>query len=159
MNRNGVLERIVSNLNVNLSWEYAAMIQYIQHAAMLNGAEYFAVIKELEEHSKDEHEHALIVSDLIQYLGGIPTLHVEKRLESLDNREMLLQDLQYEYDTIGRYLQTIHDLESIGLYDSSQKIRDIRVQEQHHAIELEKALGIQRTRPAIPHLQTVYRSV
>ncbi|MFZ5633777.1 MAG: ferritin-like domain-containing protein [Bacillota bacterium] len=141
------LEQIINGLNLDLSWEYAAMIQYIQHASMLTGPEYTAVIDELLEHAQEEHEHAVIISDLIQYLGGIPTVEVAARLTSLDNKEMLRQDLQAEYDAIRRYLQRIEQLEMLRLYDSAQKIRNIAVTEQEHAIDLEKALGIQKVNP------------
>lgn len=141
------LEQVINGLNLDLSWEYAAMIQYIQHASMLTGAEYTAVIDELLEHAQEEHEHAVILSDLIQYLGGIPTVEVANRLTSLNNVEMLRQDLQAEYDAIRRYLQRTEQLEALHLYDSAQKIRNIAVVEQEHAIDLEKALGIQKVRP------------
>ncbi|MEW6171938.1 MAG: ferritin-like domain-containing protein [Bacillota bacterium] len=129
-------EQIISGLNLDLSWEYAAMIQYIQHASMLSGAEYVAVIDELLEHAQEEHEHAVIVSGLIQYLGGVPTVEVAQRLTSLDNKEMLNQDLKGEYDAIRRYLQRIEQLEALKLYDSAQKIRNIVMAEQEHAIDL-----------------------
>lgn len=143
----GHLEQIIKGLNLDLSWEYAAMIQYIQHASMLSGPEYVAVIDELLEHAQEEHDHAVILSDLIQYLGGIPTVEVANRLTSLNNVEMLRQDLQAEYDAIRRYLKRIEQLEALHLYDSAQKIRNIAVTEQEHAIDLEKALCIQKARP------------
>ncbi|MEW6447371.1 MAG: ferritin-like domain-containing protein [Bacillota bacterium] len=141
------LEQIIKGLNLDLSWEYAAMIQYIQHASMLTGPEYTRVIDELLAHAQQEHEHAVILSDLIQYLGGIPTVETAERLTSLDNKEMLRQDLKAEYDAIRRYLQRIEQLEMLHLYDSAQKIRNIAAVEQEHAIDLEKALGIQKTHP------------
>jgi len=141
------LEQVINGLNLDLSWEYAATIQYIQHASMLTGPEYAAVIDELLEHAREEHEHAVILADLIQYLGGVPTVEVAERLTSLSNVEMLRQDLQGEYDAIRRYLQRIEQLEALRLYDSAQKIRNIVVVEQEHAIDLEKALGIQKVRP------------
>ena len=156
MVNNQLLEEIIRGLNVDLAWEYAATVQYIQHASMLHGPEYLAVIEELEEHAKDEHDHAVVVSNMIQYLGGIPTVEVETRLVSEDNQEMLLQDLQWEYDTISRYIERIHQLESLGLYDLSQQIREIASEEQHHAHELEVALGVDRKTPSIPHLDQVY---
>lgn len=112
------------------------------------------IMKELEEHAKDEFGHAQILSELIQYLGGIPTVEVAPRQVSVSNKKMLRQDLQGEYDAIRRYLQRIHQLESLGLYDSAQKIRNIVVQEQEHAIDLEIALGIKKGRygPAYPPL-------
>ncbi|MDF9408502.1 MAG: bacterioferritin [Pelotomaculum sp. PtaB.Bin013] len=139
------LEQVINGLNLDLSWEYAAMIQYIQHTPVCSRApEYTAVIDELLEHAQEEHEHAVVLSDLIQYLGGIPTVEVANRLTSLNNVEMLRQDLQVEYDAIRRYLQRIEQLEALQLYDSAQKIRNIAVVEQEHAIDLEKALGIQK---------------
>ncbi|MGE5587352.1 MAG: ferritin-like domain-containing protein [Clostridia bacterium] len=137
-------EEILAGLNLDLMWEYAAMIQYIQHASMLTGPEYVAVIEEELQHARDEHDHSVILTDLIQYLGGVPTVEVAERAVSPDNRTMIAQDLQGEYDAIGRYLTRVQQLEAVGLYDSAQKIRNIALVEQNHAIELEKALGIRR---------------
>ncbi len=40
------MDQLIRLLNLDLSWEYAAMIQYIQHASMLTGPEYVAIIQE-----------------------------------------------------------------------------------------------------------------
>lgn len=141
------LEEIISGLNLDLSWEYAAAIQYAQHASMLTGPEYAAVSTELLEHAREEFGHAIILNDMIQYLGGIPTVEVATRLTSLNNQEMLRQDLQGEYDAISRYLLRIEQLEKLRMYDSAQKIRNIIVVEQEHAIDLERALGMQKVHP------------
>jgi len=137
-------DEIIAGLNLDLMWEYAAMIQYIQHASMLTGPEYVAVIQEELQHAQDEHEHSVIVSDLVQYLGGVPTVEVADRATSPDNATMITQDLQAEYDAIGRYLTRIQQLEAVGLYDAAQKIRNIVLVEHNHDIDLEKALGIRR---------------
>lgn len=108
------LQRVLSLLNGDLAWEYAALIQYIQHASMLTGPQYVAVIDELLQHAQQEHQHAVILSDLIQYLGGIPTVEVFQRQTSLDSVEMLRQDLQLEYDALNRYLLRIKQLEDLG---------------------------------------------
>ncbi len=150
------LAKILEGLNIDLAHEYSALIQYIQHAAVLRGPEYFAIIPELEKHAEEEREHAVTVSDLINYLGGTPTAQAGKRLTSPNNKEMLLQDLQAEYDAIRRYNERIAQLEALGLFDSAQKIRGIAKEEQEHAIDLEIALGIDRKTPAIPHLEQVY---
>ncbi len=141
-------EQLINLLNLDLSWEYAAMIQYIQHAAMLTGPEYFAIINEELEHAQNEHEHAVRIADQIQYLGGVPTVVVAEIKTSLDNVEMLRQDLQAEYDALARYLQRIEQLEAMKLYDVAQVIREIALAEQEHIIDLEKALGIRKVRQA-----------
>ncbi|WP_236560987.1 bacterioferritin [Pontibacillus sp. HMF3514] len=139
-------------LNEDLAWEYTAATQYLQHAAMLNGSEYYVMIDELKEHAHDEFSHAEILNDLIQYLGGVPTVEAAPVMTSMNNREMLMQDLQGEYDAINRYLQRIQQLESMGLYDSSERIRNIIVDEQEHANDLENVLGInQNTVPKSPY--------
>ena len=139
------LEQIIYGLNLDLAWEYAAAIQYTQHASMLNGAEFFAIIEELQEHANDEFGHAQILSDLIQYLGGTPTVQVAPIGTSYSNKEMLQQDLQGEYEAIQRYLQRIQQFESLGMYDISEQIREIAAEEQEHANDLEIALGIEKT--------------
>ncbi|MEW8959562.1 MAG: hypothetical protein AB2448_10740 [Moorella sp. (in: firmicutes)] len=65
---------------------------------------------------------------------------------SLNNVEMLRQDLGAEYDALNRYLQCIEQLEALKLYDVAQVIRKIAVVEQEHILDLEKALGIQKVR-------------
>jgi len=139
-------DQIIRLLNMDLSYEYAAMIQYIQHASMLTGPEYSAIIDELLEHAQDEHNHAVMLSEQIQFLGGIPTVSVGEIRTSLDNVEMLRQDLQAEIDALTRYRQRIEQLEAMRLYDVAQVIRGIALTEQEHAIDLEKALGIRKVR-------------
>lgn len=139
-------EQIINLLNLDLSWEYAAMIQYIQHAAMLTGPEYAAIIDEELEHAQNEHEHAVRIADKIQYLGGVPTVVAAEIKTSPDNVEMLRQDLQAEYDALARYLQRIEQLEAMKLYDVAQVIREIALVEQEHIIDLEKALGIKKVK-------------
>ncbi|MBE3580779.1 MAG: ferritin-like domain-containing protein [Thermoanaerobacteraceae bacterium] len=140
------MDQIIRLLNLDLSWEYAAMIQYIQHASMLTGPEYVAIIQEELQHAQDEHDHAVKLAEKIQYLGGIPTVQVQEIRTSLNNVEMLRQDLQAEYEALNRYLQRIEQLEALKLYDVAQVIREIAVVEQEHIINLEKALGIQKAR-------------
>ncbi|NTV40749.1 MAG: hypothetical protein HGA61_00540 [Candidatus Moranbacteria bacterium] len=83
-------EEFISELNKDLEWEYAAAVQYVQHAAMLTGPEYDSIGKELVIHSNEEMGHAVTVSTIICDLGGVPTVDVEKRVISEDSKAMLL---------------------------------------------------------------------
>jgi bacterioferritin len=145
LNYQKALEQIIHGLNLDLAWEYAAGIQYAQHTSKLKGTVFYSIAKELEEHSKDEIGHAHVLTELIQYLGGIPTTQVASVSTPMDHKEMLRQVLQGKYDAISRYLQRIYQFEALGMYDSAQKIRDIVVTEQKHAKDLEIALGIEKT--------------
>ena len=66
-------KQLLKELNKDLEWEYAAAIQYIQHAAVLSGPQYDSIQKELIIHSQEEMQHALSLSEQIDFLGGVPT--------------------------------------------------------------------------------------
>ena len=73
-------ERMIELLNEDLAREYQAVIAYVIYSQVLKGAEYMTIAKELEKHAGEELEHALIVSKLIDYLGGSPTVSVKPSL-------------------------------------------------------------------------------
>jgi len=57
------LERLTDLLNIDLELEYSAAIQYINHAAVMTGAAYGDIIKELKVHANEEIGHAMVLSD------------------------------------------------------------------------------------------------
>ncbi|MGB9792962.1 MAG: ferritin-like domain-containing protein [Thermacetogeniaceae bacterium] len=142
----GSLDQLIKMMNVALSWEYAAMIQYIQHASMLTGPEYFAISGEELRHARDEFEHAVKLSEKIQHLGGVPTVVVAEVKTSWDNAEMLRQDLQGEINALNSYRKLTEMAEELHLYDVGEMLREIALDEQGHAVDLERALGIQKAR-------------
>ena len=72
-------KKLIEELNKDLEWEYAAAVQYVQHAAAISGAQYDSIQKELIIHSQEEMQHAVMLSEQIDFLGGVPTIDVEKR--------------------------------------------------------------------------------
>ena len=62
------LEKLIELLNKDLELEYSAAIQYINHAAVMTGAAYGDIIKELKIHANEEVGHAMILADQIDYL-------------------------------------------------------------------------------------------
>src|SRR5262249_10185702 len=97
--------------------------------------------QELEEHAKEELAHALIISKQIDYLGGQPTVTSKPVRVSDDPRDMLQFDLEAENDTIRNYRQRVRQCEALGEYAMAERIRESRVDEQDHQIELATALG------------------
>ena len=134
-------EELIDLLNKDLEKEYAAAIQYIQHAAVMTGAKYGDIIKELKVHANEEIAHALVLADQISYLGGVPAIEVEKIYIDEDNDTMLEQDLAGEEDAIRRYKERVKQAEELQEYALSQQLRSILAQEQEHAMDLESALG------------------
>jgi bacterioferritin len=134
-------EKIVELLNMDLSLEYSAAIQYIQHAAVMTGAQFGDIIKELKIHANEEVAHAIILADQIDFLGGTPTVDVEKIKISEDNIKMLEQDLEGEEDAIRRYKVRIEQAEELKEFALAQQLRNILAVEQEHAMDLYQALG------------------
>lgn len=133
-------KKLIAELNKDLEWEYAAAIQYIQHAAVISGAEYDSIQKELIIHSQEEMQHAVMLSDQIDFLGGVPTIDVEKREISSDSQEMLEQDLKGEDNAINRYKERISQAEALKEYGLRRVLEDILIQEEEHKRDLAGAI-------------------
>jgi bacterioferritin len=129
-------EKLIEELNKDLEWEYASAVQYIQHAATIKGAQYQSIQKELLSHSQEEMQHAIMVADQIGFLGGIPTVEVEKREVSADSLTILKQDLEGEDIAIQRYKERIAQAEALGEYGLRRVLEDILMQEEEHKRDL-----------------------
>lgn len=133
---NLTIENLIRELNKDLEWEYAAAIQYVQHASVITGAEYEGIRKELIIHSQEEMQHAVMLSEQIDFLGGVPTYRVETIEVSPDSQEMLRQDLGGEDNAISRYKERIHQAEQMREYGLRRVIEDILIQEEEHKRDL-----------------------
>src|SRR5688572_8172625 len=100
-----------------------------------------SIAKELEQHAKQELDHALTISKQIDYLGGTPTVVPKPVRMSDDPKKLLRFDLQNEAETIKQYRMRVRQCEALQEYAMSEHIREILKQEQDHLIELATALG------------------
>lgn len=135
-------EQLVKSLNDDLSGEYQAIISYVIYSKVLKGAEFMNIAAELEKDAKEELEHAMIITDQIDYLGGMPTAYPKPVKISKNAKEMLQFDLKNEMDTIIRYRHRIRQCEELQEYAMAEHIRKILLDEQEHMISLATALGI-----------------
>jgi len=129
-------KNIIIELNKDLEWEYAAAIQYVQHASVITGPEYESIQKELIIHAQEEMQHAVMVSEQIDFLGGVPTVDVEQIDVSPESLEMLRQDLKGEDNAIVRYKERIYQAEQLREYGLRRIIEDILIQEEEHKRDL-----------------------
>lgn len=134
-------EELIESLNNDLKLEYSAAIQYIQHAAVMTGAKYGDIVKELKVHANEEIQHAMTLADQIDYLGGRPTVDVGEIHVSEDNDTMLEQDLAGEDDAVARYKLRVEQAEELKEYALAGQLRTILAMEQEHAMDLQFALG------------------
>lgn len=134
-------KKLVELLNKDLELEYSAAIQYINHSAVMTGAAYGDIIKELKIHANEEIQHAMILADQIDYLGGMPSVKVGPIQTSKKNDKMLEQDLDGEEDAIKRYKARVEQAEQLKEFALAQQLRTILAMEQEHAMDLKQALG------------------
>jgi len=134
------MEKLIEELNKDLEWEYAAAIQYIQHAAAITGAKYESIQKELLIHSQEEMQHAVSLSDQINFLGGTPTVGVEERKISDKSFEMLKQDLAGEEYAIKRYKERIAQAGELNEYGLRRALEDILIMEEEHKRDLQMVI-------------------
>jgi len=139
---------LIDALNEDLAREYQAIIAYVVYSQVLKGAAYMSIATELEVHATEELSHALIVSKLVDYLGGTPTVQPKPVKTSDKAEDMLRFDLDNEAETIRHYRERVKQCDALGEYAAAEQIREILVQEQEHLIDLATALGIDAPDPA-----------
>jgi bacterioferritin len=142
-------EELISNLNEDLSREYQAIIAYVVYSQVLKGAQYMNIASELEKHAQEELQHALIISNQIDYLGGMPSVSPKPVKTSEKAEDMLRFDLDNENNTIRNYRERVKQCESLSEFAMAEQIRKILVDEQDHQIALATALGIDPPRVGV----------
>jgi bacterioferritin len=134
-------EELIKLLNEDLSREYQAIISYVVYS-QVKGAPYMNIAAELEKHAGEELQHAIVVANQIDYLGGMPSV-TPKPVKTSDKAEQMLRfDLENENETIRNYTERIRQCDALGEFAMAEHIREILVQEQDHQIALATALGI-----------------
>jgi bacterioferritin len=135
-------ENLVDLLNEDLAREFQAIIAYVNYSQVLKGAAYMNIAAELEKHAAEELSHALILSNQIDYLGGMPTTVPKPVKTSEKAEEMLRFDLDNENETIRNYRRRVKQCDELGEFATAEHIREILLDEQDHQIALATALGI-----------------
>jgi bacterioferritin len=137
------VKTLIDALNEDLAREYQAIIAYTIYSNVLKGAKWMSIAAELKLHAAEELQHALIIADQIDYLGGMPTA-VPKPVKISDKAEEMIRfDLDNETETIRNYRRRVQQAEELGHYALAEQIRTIISQEQEHQHDLATALGIE----------------
>lgn len=134
-------DELIKLLNEDLAREYQAIISYVVYSQVLKGAEYMNIADELTKHAAEELNHALIISNQIDYLGGMPAVVPEPVRTSEKAKDMLKFDLENETETIRNYRERVRQCEALGEFAMAEFIREILKDEQDHLISLATALG------------------
>ncbi len=141
--------QLIDALNEDLSREYQAIIAYVNYSAVLKGAAYMNIAGELAVHAKEELDHALAISNHIDYLGGMPSVTPKPVKTSEKAEEMLKFDLENEKETIRHYRRRVKQADALNEFAIAESLRTILVQEQDHLVALATALGLDAPNPGI----------
>src|SRR6516225_9335455 len=133
---------LIKDLNEDLAREYQAIIAYTVYSNVLSGAQWMNIAGELKLHAAQELQHAMIIADQIDYLGGMPTATPKEVRLSDQPEEMLRFDLDNETETIRNYRERVQQAEALGHYALAEKLRKIITNGQEHQHDLATALGI-----------------
>jgi len=136
------VQELIDALNDDLAREYQAIIAYTVYSNVISGAQWMSIADQLKLHATEELQHAMILADQIDYLGGMPTATPKEVKLSDKAEEMLRFDLDNETETIKNYRQRVQQAESLGHYALAEQLRTIITQEQDHQHDLATALGI-----------------
>lgn len=135
------LEQFLTLLNGDLMREWAAAIQYKQHAAIVNGPLFAFAETVLSAHADEEICHAEKVMDLIVFLGGIPTVETAMSSTAAVSFVLMQLDLQSEQEAIARYTERIAQARELNLPATEAVLLSIVADEQHHANDLKSIIG------------------
>jgi len=136
------INELINALNEDLAREYQAIIAYTVYSSVLKGAKWMNIAAELKLHAAQELQHAMIIADQIDYLGGMPTATPKPVRQSNKPEEMIQFDLDNETETIKNYRQRVKQAEAVAHYGLAEQLRTIIGQEQNHQHDLATALGI-----------------
>jgi bacterioferritin len=134
-------DEFVSLLNEDLSTEYQSIVQYTQHIATIKGAQYQSLIEELRKHLSQELNHAMVLAEQIDFLGGVPGVRVPEIREETDEEAALRLDLALETNQLQRYRDRVREANELGLPDVAEAIKPLLTQTQDHVMDLQTALG------------------
>jgi bacterioferritin len=134
-------KEFIERLNEDLGTEYQSIIMYVQHTATIKGAEYLAIVEELEKHLGQELEHAKTLATQVDFLGGTPTVEVPPIPNHPDGASALQADLELEERQLDRYRARYKEAQDLGLPDVGEALRPLLQQTQDHVNDLRDALG------------------
>jgi bacterioferritin len=135
-------DKLVQLLNGDLELEFRSIVQYTQHLATVKGVEFQPLAEMIRPHLRQELEHATVLAEQIDFLGGVPTTNVPAVPGQTDPQRALRDDLELEEHQLAGYRERFEQAEAIGLPDVAEALRPLLEQTQDHVRDLRSALGV-----------------
>jgi len=151
-------ERVITLLNRAFADEWLAYYQYWIGAKVAVGPMRPAIVRELEEHAKDELRHAEMVADRIIQLGGTPLVSPELwstncncpliEPETQNSVKILEDNIRGEQCAIRSYYQLLLELKGKDPVTCTI-IREVLRDEVEHEEDLQALLRDLQMRPRL----------
>ncbi|ABE54279.1 bacterioferritin [Shewanella denitrificans OS217] len=135
---------VIAALNSLLTGELSAMDQYFVHAHMYEDWGLDSLYERIAHESDDEKVHAAKLVQRILFLEGTPDVASREALNiGKDVKEMMQNDLDYEYKVANHLREVIALCEQKGDYQT-REILEVLLDdtESDHMYWLEKQLGL-----------------
>lgn len=127
---------LIARLNLALSFEYAATIQYLNQHCVVRGRDRQDYAPFFAESSNESHLHAQNLGNKIAALGGAPTIEPARVRASAELGQMLRDDLAMEREALEAYIKAWEA--AAGDHPLQFWLENIIQEEQLHVDELEK---------------------
>jgi len=134
-------EQFINELNQDLQLEYKSIVLYVTQIAALKGAKYQQTVDELQVHVKQEVQHAIIVAQQIDFLGGTPSTTLPEFGHESEAQDALETDLELESRQLKRYRERVQQADDLGLPDVSEALAPVLEETQHHLRDLQSVLA------------------
>lgn len=135
-------KKIIDVLNIDRSYELAAILQYMGHHYEGDGMESPAILEVFKKTAMDEMKHAELLAERIVYLGGVPVQKPAALKRGGELKAMVKDDLGAEDEAIERYKGHIKLSAELGDSTTRLMLEGILSQEEGHADVWETILGI-----------------
>lgn len=130
----------IEALNEALTEELASIIQYLWDHILARGLESPAIADMFKELSMIEMNHAYLIAERIDLLGGEPTTTIGPIVIGGDLEKMVDDNLKLEYDAIAMYEKLVKMAVAEDDPVSRRLTEDILKDTEEHANKLETVL-------------------
>ena len=154
-NYQGDVARAVEILNEALATEIVCVLRYKHHAVAAQGIHSDAVKEEFAQHARDEQEHADMLAERINQLGGNPNLNPEglatraatQYVEGDTLTQMIEEDLVAERIAVETYRAMVRYFADRDP-TTRQMLETILAKEEEHANDMHDLLVAQHGEPS-----------
>jgi bacterioferritin len=152
----GDVKKTIEILQSVLATELVCVLRYTMHAVTATGISSEGVKEEFATHAREEHEHALMVAERINQLGGRPDFNpggllsrsASQYVEGDNLVEMIREDLVAERIAVDHYRELVR---YFGNDDPGTKsmLQEILRKEEEHANDMHDLLVAHEGRPML----------